>query len=265
MEPTLIAASPANLVAGIDQSQYTFVEHAIPARHALPRRQRPGTCRTFVVIAGEVRLDCLDEHDLTMTRRYGRWTGWHALPASTYQMINDGDQDAVVLEAGTVTAEVQDGAGLVLGSGPSQPCVDVSGYMVDKPWGHEIWYTENLSAPAYAVKQIHMTAGHQSSLQSHLYKIETNYVVDGAATVLNGVAAPDDPAAVIDVNQLPRRVYQPSSAWSSPRNVLHRVIAESDYTSVEVSTPELDDVIRWADDAGRGHGRVDAEHAGSRR
>lgn len=46
--------------------------------------------------------------------------------------------------------------------------------------------------------------------------------------------------------------------------MLHRVIAESDYTSVEVSTPELDDVIRWADDTNRGNGRIEVEHVGAR-
>ena len=38
------------------------------------------------------------------------------------------------------------------------------------------------------------------------------------------------------------------------------MIAEKDYTAIEVSTPELDDVIRWQDDSNRNHGRIEKEH-----
>lgn len=41
---------------------------------------------------------------------------------------------------------------------------------------------------------------------------------------------------------------------------LHRVEAITDIVLVEVSTPELDDVIRVADDFNRGNGRITAEH-----
>ncbi len=40
----------------------------------------------------------------------------------------------------------------------------------------------------------------------------------------------------------------------------HRVIAKTTYTAVEVSTPHLDDVIRFKDDANRESGKIDDEH-----
>ena len=43
------------------------------------------------------------------------------------------------------------------------------------------------------------------------------------------------------------------------------IIASEDYTAIEVSTPELDDVIRWQDDTDRGSGRLDHEHNGGAR
>jgi quercetin dioxygenase-like cupin family protein len=135
---------------------------------------------------------------------------------------------------------------------------------VTKPWGWEVWLTDNLADPAYALKQISMTAGHRSSLQSHDRKAETNYVVTGTAVVLNGGTAPVDPSARVDPVLLPRSVHIPGSSWSSPPGMLHRVIAEQDYTAVEVSTPELDDVRRWQDDTGRASGRIEAEHGGRR-
>ena len=42
--------------------------------------------------------------------------------------------------------------------------------------------------------------------------------------------------------------------------MIHRVISVVDYLAYEVSTPELDDVIRLADDSGRKSGRIDKEH-----
>ena len=54
-----------------------------------------------------------------------------------------------------------------------------------------------------------------------------------------------------------RRIY----IWAKSRLVRslkrkHRVIAITDYTSLEVSTPHLDDVIRFADDTNRPSGKL---------
>jgi quercetin dioxygenase-like cupin family protein len=177
--------------------------------------------------------------------------------------VNAGAEPAVLVEAGSVlgdTTEV-DGPGL---AAPACRCPDVSDYTVSKPWGDEVWYTQNLPGVPYALKRIRMTKGHQSSLQSHRQKAETNYVIEGEATVLGGAFAPDDLDAVIDVASLASTVHAARSGWTNPPGELHRVIAHTDYTSIEVSTPELDDVIRWQDDAGRGHGRIASEHAGGR-
>jgi hypothetical protein len=154
-----------------------------------------------------------------------------------------------------------DGAGP--GAGLGARLTPLSDYTVSKPWGHEVWYTGNEGRVPYALKQIHMTAGKRSSLQSHEFKAETNYVVDGNVTVLNGALAPADGRAV-DAAAIPRQTHGPRTRWTSTPGILHRVIAETDYTSIEVSTPELDDVIRWEDDTARGDGRIAAEHGGRR-
>ena len=105
-----------------------------------------------------------------------------------------------------------------------------------------------------------MNSGNQSSLQSHEVKMETNYVIEGEATVLYGVIAPENLNSVIELETLKIKAYQPGRGWSSEHRELHRVIAKSDYISIEISTPELDDVIRWQDDNNRGNGRIDSEH-----
>lgn len=40
----------------------------------------------------------------------------------------------------------------------------------------------------------------------------------------------------------------------------HRIIAKTDVILQEVSTPDVDDVTRIADDTGRGDGRIESEH-----
>lgn len=257
---------PRDLVDNLPERSYLFLEHLLGSGEVSPYRSHTGDHRSFLVIAGRVRLDFLDEIGSIRSLYYARLQGWHALPGSVYRFASDTSTETTVLEAGTEhgwTAEGSRPERLGPGLG-GQACPELSSYTVSKPWGHEVWYTENLVDPRYALKQIHMRAGQQSSLQSHQYKTETNYVIEGEATVLNGAPAPDDPTTPIDVLRLPRAVHQARSGWSSPPGVLHRVIARSEYTSVEVSTPELDDVIRWADDTGRASGWIDTEHVRSR-
>ena len=123
----------------------------------------------------------------------------------------------------------------------------LSSYMVTKPWGHEIWLELN---EFYAYKIIHMKEGSQSSLQMHKMKVEANYVIEGEAEVLL-----ED-----DSGQLKSFIFKKGSGWVVPRGKKHRVIAKTTYTSVEVSSPHLDDVIRFKDDTNRGSGKIDEEH-----
>jgi len=125
--------------------------------------------------------------------------------------------------------------------------LDLSNYKVTKPWGHELWLELN---QFYAYKLIHMKKGNQSSLQMHDMKIEANYVIDGEAEVLL-----ED-----DSGELKSHIYSKGSGWVVPRKRKHRVIAKTDYTALEVSTPHLDDVIRFEDDTNRESGKIKEEH-----
>ncbi|MFF3854987.1 hypothetical protein [Micromonospora sp. NPDC002575] len=248
-----------DLVDGLAERPYVFVEHRLGVGEAVGFRSHPHDHRSFVVVAGQVRVE--QRSGDGSPREYGALRGWHAPPGAVYRFTQVGAAQAIVVEAGSDRGDPVTGAGAT----PVTGCLDVDDYLVEKPWGHEVWYTNNLPGATYALKQIHMTAGHQSSLQSHQRKVETNYVVTGEAIVLNGTPAPADPGAVVDAAAIPRAGHGPGSSWTSDANILHRVIADTDYTSVEVSTTELDDVIRWADDTNRGNGRIDAEHLGRAR
>lgn len=247
------AAVTSDLVE-MNARPYVFLEHRMPSPgDAATFTVDDDSLRSYVVTRGQVNLRGLGGNEAA-TAEYSALAGWHAWGV-VFEMLNAGHGAAVVLEAGV------DHIGP--GSPFPVPLSPLSDYVVTKPWGHEIWYTGTGGDVPYVLKQIHMTAGRRSSLQSHRFKAETNYVVDGHVTVLNGTFAPGD-GGTVDAAAIPRRACGPCARWTSPPGMLHRVVAETDYTSIEVSTPELDDVVRWQDDTGRGNGRVAAEHQGRR-
>jgi mannose-6-phosphate isomerase-like protein (cupin superfamily) len=125
--------------------------------------------------------------------------------------------------------------------------LSISNYKVDKPWGYELWLELN---EYYAYKLIYMKAGNQSSLQLHKNKYETNYVISGEAEVL----------LENEEGKLISEIFKVGSGWSVPIGKKHRVIAKTDYTALEVSTPHLNDVIRYEDDSNRASGKINTEH-----
>ena len=109
---------------------------------------------------------------------------------------------------------------------------------VDKPWGWElIWALTD----RYCGKLLFVRAGHALSLQYHERKDESWLVREGRAALELG--------AVDGV--LEEREIGPGDAFHFPPGTVHRVRALEDTLIVEVSTPDLDDVVRLADDYGR--------------
>lgn len=104
---------------------------------------------------------------------------------------------------------------------------------VEKPWGYEIWWAVT---DRYVGKLIHVNPGESLSLQYHRVKHESMYVLNG-------------PAAIeIDGQE---RLLQPGEAIEIPPNTRHRLTAIGSVDVMEVSTPELDDVVRLEDRYGR--------------
>ena len=125
--------------------------------------------------------------------------------------------------------------------------LSVSKYRVEKPWGHELWLELN---EFYAYKLIHMKKGNRCSLQSHDYKIEANFVIEGEAEVL----------LENDEGVMESKIYTKGMGWTVPLNRKQRVIARESYTALEVSTPHLNDVVRFEDDTNRTSGKIETEH-----
>ncbi len=108
---------------------------------------------------------------------------------------------------------------------------------VEKPWGYELHWAKT---DRYVGKLIHVTAGHALSLQYHNLKDETIYLHAGRLLFER-----QEDGALVKREMLPgQRVH------ISPGTV-HRMTAIEDSDVFEVSTPELDDVVRLEDRYGR--------------
>lgn len=112
---------------------------------------------------------------------------------------------------------------------------------VPKPWGHELWFAHT---DRYAGKLLHVNAGQRLSLQYHEVKDETSYLLSGCILLSQGQS--DD--AMVE------RKLEPGAVWRNQPRVVHMVKALEDSLILEVSTPELDDVVRLKDDYGRAAG-----------
>ena len=109
---------------------------------------------------------------------------------------------------------------------------------VDKPWGHEdIWaWTDR-----YVGKLLTIEAGKRLSFQYHEHKDEWIKVVEGRLllTLENSTGAIEE------------RELGPGDGTRVPTGRRHRYAALERCVLIEVSTPELDDVVRLDDDFGR--------------
>jgi mannose-6-phosphate isomerase len=112
------------------------------------------------------------------------------------------------------------------------------GRRVDKPWGHElIWaHTER-----YVGKVLVIETGKRLSLQRHEVKDESILVRAGRLRLFL-----EDGEGVVREHEL-----GPGDYRRIPTGRVHRFEAIERCELIEVSTPELDDVIRLEDDFGR--------------
>ena len=108
---------------------------------------------------------------------------------------------------------------------------------VPKPWGYELIFAKT---GRYVGKILHVTKGECLSLQYHEMKEETLYVVAGELKLTIEYDG--------DRREL---VLRAGEAFHIPPGLIHRMEAVADTDVAEVSTPELDDVIRLDDRYGR--------------
>jgi len=130
---------------------------------------------------------------------------------------------------------------------------------VKKPWGKEIWLAYPPEFP-YVMKKIFTNKGHRSSVHFHMMKQESNYVISGKANVYTCNTAGNNFTTDKLLKSLIKREVKAGDAFHIQPGIAHRVEATEDLVTIEVSTPQVNDVIRLQDDTGRGNGRIESEH-----
>ena len=109
---------------------------------------------------------------------------------------------------------------------------------VEKPWGWELVWAETES---YVGKLLHVRAGQALSLQYHEVKDEAWLVQEGRASLELG-----DVGGELETVEI-----GPGDTFRFRPRTVHRVTAIDDLTVVEISTNDLDDVVRLDDRYGR--------------
>lgn len=115
----------------------------------------------------------------------------------------------------------------------AEPIRDAADTRVDKPWGYELrWAVTD----RYLGKILHVNRGEALSLQYHERKDEWILLSSGSLDL------------ELDGN---RYRLHPGQAVHITPGTRHRMVAVEDCDIFEVSTPEIDDVVRLEDRYGR--------------
>lgn len=110
---------------------------------------------------------------------------------------------------------------------------------VEKPWGYEIIYAVT---DTYVGKVLHVNKGHALSLQYHNEKDETIHIWSGRIR-FSTAPNPNEP--------LKEHILGPGQSFHITPKLVHRMEALEDTDILEVSTPQLHDVVRLEDRYGR--------------
>lgn len=108
---------------------------------------------------------------------------------------------------------------------------------VEKPWGHELIWAHT---DRYVGKLLHIKAGQKLSYQFHNVKDETIHVLSGKLLFV-----------VEEDGVVKERTMLPGEGYRITPHTKHRMVGLEDVDVLEVSTPELGDVVRLEDAYGR--------------
>lgn len=111
------------------------------------------------------------------------------------------------------------------------------GQIINKPWGHELIWAHT---DRYVGKVLHINKGESLSYQYHRVKDET-------VRLLNGIMEMD-----LEKDGVRSKItLNPGDCLHIIPGMKHRMTAIEASDVLEVSTPELDDVVRLEDRYGR--------------
>lgn len=108
--------------------------------------------------------------------------------------------------------------------------------LIKKPWGYEEIWAET---DKYVGKYLYINSGHKLSRQYHNVKTETIRVLEGDLVLETSP----------ETGKFEERILTRGETFHVSPGTIHRFGArDNNVVLVEVSTPELDDVVRLQDD-----------------
>lgn len=245
----------------LDNSHYKFSQ----IDKILDLEKYKNNITTFYVVKGKLELD-IDGQKVEINPNEG-------LLASSKCIIKDlkKDDDSIVFEVisqkkGDGLIEFIDKENTIIENNVSNFKILQNHKKVIKPWGYELWIV--WLKDYHVLKKIYMKKDFKCSLQFHEKKYETNHIIFGKAKVLKNFHINPNSSEeqarekIINIDLMKdysQDISAPYSFTNTPGEI-HRVFSLEDYTAYEVSTPELDDVIRISDDNSRKSGRISLEH-----
>lgn len=237
----------------------------------------PSIVQSIYIIKGSIELVIYNGDDLKElgSGAYKAGQGWSLLPQQKQKIKARENSLAFVVSGQISSGQLTD----VSGRNPLRldSINNLSDYLVNKPWGSEAWLVEN---GIYVLKGITMNAGEKCSLQVHEKKTEVNLVLSGSVQLLmcydekvrqaiekHHQAGQEQSTFMADEEMITRVNKNMQSiligkyeGWTAMPFQIHRVFAKEKYFALEVSTPEVDDIVRLKDNYNRPGGRIANEH-----
>jgi mannose-6-phosphate isomerase len=234
--------------------------------------------RAFYVLDGSVNTEVLDlKEEVAGTKTFNSGKGWLLLPTQSQIVKAEAESKifAIKNSAPLNDLEIIDRAKKI--PFKSDTLNELSDYTVNKPWGCEYWLVDT---EVFVLKGIIMNSGHECSLQIHEHKIEVNLVLSGKVRLTLGHSMQVDAAISehykkggnqvdfsmskeeVDAvkNSIKPILITPGEGWRAKPYEIHQVLSLDTYFALEVSTPEVDDILRLKDLYNRQGGRIASEH-----
>jgi len=249
----------------------------VPAGAEVEMMSDPILVQSMYILEGSLEVRVSTSQGVELEKNsYTEYTGWSLLPGQAQYMRANTDSLVFSVVGKVNPGQLTDRTG----KNPILPnkINNLSDYTVTKPWGSEGWLVEN---GVYVLKGITMTAGSECSLQLHERKTEINLILSGSAKVSVGYddsiskkiichreAGEEQATFSVNAEELPSiknslqsRTIGRYEGWKSQPFQIHQVLSLETYFALEVSTPEVDDIIRLKDLYNRPGGRIASEHA----
>lgn len=118
-----------------------------------------------------------------------------------------------------------------------------------KPWGREIWFAHTA---LYAGKILEIKKGRRYSLQYHEKKQETQFILSGKIKfTFAKISKAKAKNLKIKSIKFQQRILKTGDKFEIKPYTVHRAEALQNTKIFEISTPELEDVVKIEDDYGR--------------